>query len=77
MGHCKSIHKSFELLSLHVCMNQSQGHWLLFDVLTMSINLTLVLEVERGHVINFLVFLMSLMSRFSSLKITCELKLLR
>ncbi len=43
----------------------------------MSINLTLVLEVERGHVTNFLMFMMSLMLRFSSSKITCELKLLR
>jgi hypothetical protein len=58
-------------------MNQSQGHLPLFDVLTMSINLTLVLKVEMGHVIDFLMFLMSLMLRFSYFKIKCELKLLR
>jgi hypothetical protein len=58
-------------------MDQSQGHWPLFDVLTMSINLTLVLKVEMGHVIDFLMFLMSLMLRFSSFKKTCKLKLLR
>jgi len=55
-------------------MNQSQGHWLLFDVLAMSINLALVLEVEMGHVIDFL---MSLTLRFSSFKKTCEFKLLK
>lgn len=74
MGNCKNIHKSFELLSLDVWMNQSQGHWLLFDVLAMSINLALVLEVEMGHVIDFL---MSLTLRFSSFKKTCEFKLLK
>jgi len=58
-------------------MNQSQGHWPLFDVLTMFVNLTLVLKVEMGHVIDFLMFLMSLMLRFSSFKIPCKLKLLR
>jgi hypothetical protein len=51
-------------------MNQSHGHWLLFDVLAMSINLALVLEVEMGHVIDFLMFLMYLMLRFSFFKIT-------
>jgi hypothetical protein len=33
-------------------MNQSQGHWLLFDVFNTCINLTLILEAEIGHVTN-------------------------
>jgi hypothetical protein len=58
-------------------MNRSQGHWPLFDVLTMSINLTLVLKVEMGHVIDFLMFLMSLMLKFSSFKITCNVEVVK
>jgi hypothetical protein len=35
-------------------MNQSQGHWQLFDVLNTCINLKLTLEVEVGHAIDVL-----------------------
>ncbi len=34
-------------------MNQSQGCWLLFDVLNTCINLTVTLEVEVGQAIDF------------------------
>jgi hypothetical protein len=33
-------------------MNQSEGHWLLSDVLNKCINLTLTLEVKVGHATN-------------------------
>lgn len=54
MNNCKNTHKCFELCYHYLCDEIKLGHWLLYDALTTSISLPLILTVEMGKLLMFL-----------------------